>query len=142
MTAPQPDAAMLAIIIPTLNESGNIAAMVAAIDAALVGRRYEIMFVDDWSTDGTPDAVAAIAQARHDVRLLRRHDRRGLSSAVVEGVLATTAPVIAVIDADMQHDETLLPRARRRCRACSSPHGACGSDRAVRRDAGASATRR
>ena len=109
MTVPETDAAPLAIIIPTLNESGNIAAMVAAIDAALVGRRYEIMFVDDWSTDGTPDAVAAIAQARHDVRLLRRHGRRGLSSAVVEGALATTAPVIAVIDADMQHDETLLP---------------------------------
>ena len=99
----------LAVIVPTLNERGNIAAMVAALDVALAGRSYEIVFVDDWSTDGTPDAVAEIAQIRRDVRLVRRFGRRGLSSAVVEGALATTAPVIAVIDADMQHDEALLP---------------------------------
>lgn len=100
----------LAVIVPTLNEFGNVAAMVAALDRALEGWRYEIVFVDDWSSDGTPDAIAAIAARRPDVRLVHRYGRRGLSSAVVEGVLATVAPVVAVIDADMQHDETLLPR--------------------------------
>lgn len=99
----------LAVIVPTLNERGNIAAMVAALDRALSGRRFEILFVDDWSSDGTREAVMEIATRRGDVRLLQRYDRRGLSSAVVEGVLATVAPIVAVIDADMQHDEALLP---------------------------------
>ena len=99
----------LAVVIPTLNERDNIAVMVAALDRALAGHQFEIVFVDDWSSDGTPQAVAAIAAHRPDVRLVHRHGRRGLSSAVVEGVLATVAPVVAVIDADMQHDEALLP---------------------------------
>ncbi|MDB5713178.1 MAG: putative glycosyltransferase [Sphingomonadales bacterium] len=100
----------VAIIVPTLNESGNIAAMVAALDIALAGNRYEIIFVDDWSADGTPDVVATAAAGRSDIRLVRRYGRRGLSSAVIEGALATVAPIVAVIDADMQHDESLLPR--------------------------------
>ncbi len=100
----------VAIIVPTLNEAGNIAAMVLALDVALTGTRYEIIFVDDWSADGTPEAVAVAATDRRDIRLIRRYGRRGLSSAVVEGALATVAPVVAVIDADMQHDESLLPR--------------------------------
>lgn len=100
----------VAIIVPTLNESPNIATMVAALDIALYGTRYEIIFVDDWSTDGTPEAVANAALGRSDIRLIRRYGRRGLSSAVVEGALATVAPIVAVIDADMQHDESLLPR--------------------------------
>ena len=83
--------------------------MVAALDAALVGRDYEILFVDDWSGDGTPDAVALAAAGRSDIRLIRRYGRRGLSTAVIEGALASIAPVVAVIDADMQHDEALLP---------------------------------
>lgn len=100
----------VAIIVPTLNESPNIATMVAALHIALYGTRYEIIFVDDWSTDGTPEAVASAASGRSDIRLIRRYGRRGLSSAVVEGALATVAPIVAVIDADMQHDESLLPR--------------------------------
>jgi dolichol-phosphate mannosyltransferase len=100
----------LAVIVPTLNETGNIAPLVAALDRALVGHAYEIVFVDDWSSDGTPDRIAEIAQGRSNIRLIRRHGRRGLTSAVIEGALATLAPLIAVIDADMQHDETLLPR--------------------------------
>jgi dolichol-phosphate mannosyltransferase len=107
-TAPPP--LEVAVIVPTLNESANIATMVAALDVALAGTRYEIIFVDDWSADGTPDAVAAAASGRSDIRLIRRYGRRGLSSAVVEGALATVAPIVAVIDADMQHDESLLPR--------------------------------
>ena len=104
--APAPE---LAVIVPTLNEAGNIDVLIAALDRALAGHAYEIVFVDDWSADGTPDTIAQIAAARTDIRLIRRYGRRGLSSAVLEGALATLAPVIAVIDADMQHDERLLP---------------------------------
>ncbi len=99
-----------AIIIPTLNECDNIAVMVAALDAVLGALAYEVIFVDDWSSDGTPAAVAEMAARHANVRIIRRYGRRGLSTAVVEGAMATLAPVIAVIDADMQHDERLLPK--------------------------------
>jgi dolichol-phosphate mannosyltransferase len=98
-----------AIIVPTLNEQGNVAALIAGLDTALAGRCFEIIFVDDWSSDGTAALVQSIAEQRSDVRLIRRYGRSGLSSAVVEGMLSTTAPVLAVIDADRQHDERVLP---------------------------------
>lgn len=103
-------AADVAVVVPTLNEIGNIRPLLAALDAALAGYRAEILFVDDWSTDGTPELIAGIARARGDVRLIRRYGRRGLASAVIEGMMATTAEFVAVIDADMQHDESILPR--------------------------------
>ena len=87
------------------------------IGLALAGVEWEAIFVDDGSTDGTPELVTRIAQADRRVRLVRRIGRRGLSSAVVEGALASTTPIIAVIDADLQHDETdparPVPRDRR-----------------------------
>ena len=76
---------------------------------ALAGIEWEAIFVDDGSTDGTPELLTRIAQADRRVRMIRRIGRRGLSSAVVEGALASTTPVIAVIDADLQHDERILP---------------------------------
>ncbi|MDB5738238.1 MAG: putative glycosyltransferase [Sphingomonas bacterium] len=100
----------LAVIVPTFNEADNVAAIVESLDVALAGIRFEILFVDDWSPDGTAARVAAIARTRPDVRVLRRYDRRGLGTAVIEGMMATAAPVVAVIDGDGQHDERLLPR--------------------------------
>jgi len=99
-----------AIIVPTYNEAGNVGMLAKAVAAALEDWAYEIIFVDDWSQDGTPDVVAAMAQADPRIRLIRRFGRRGLSSAVLEGMLASVAPLVAVIDADMQHDEKVLPQ--------------------------------
>lgn len=99
----------VAVVVPTFNEVGNVARLADALRAALGDLRYEVVFVDDDSTDGTRDAIAAIAQADPRFRLLHRIGRRGLSTAVVEGMLSTTSPFIAVIDADLQHDERLLP---------------------------------
>ena len=99
----------LSVVIPTLNESGNVEPLLERIGLALAGVEWEAIFVDDGSTDGTPELLTRIAQADRRVRLIRRIGRRGLSSAVVEGALASTCPVIAVIDADLQHDETILP---------------------------------
>jgi dolichol-phosphate mannosyltransferase len=99
----------LTVVIPTLNEIGNVEPLLHRISLALAGVEWEAIFVDDGSSDGTPELVTRIAQADRRVRLIRRIGRRGLSSAVVEGALASTAPVIAVIDADLQHDETILP---------------------------------
>ncbi len=104
------DVAELAIIIPVLNERDNVAPLVAALDQALGGIDWEAIFVDDDSTDGTREAVARAAFADRRVRLLHRIDRRGLSSAVIEGANATLAPFIAAMDGDLQHDERILPR--------------------------------
>ena len=101
--------AELAIVTPTFNEAGNVEALIASLDAALGDIRWELVFVDDDSTDGTPAKVRAIAQTDPRVRIVQRLGRRGLSTACVEGVMATAAPYVAVIDADLQHDEKILP---------------------------------
>lgn len=107
---PSADGLQIAIIIPTLNESGNVRPLLDRIEHALQGIRWEAVFVDDNSSDGTADLLREIGRTDHRIRVLQRIGRRGLSSAVVEGMLATSAPVFAVIDADLQHDETVLPK--------------------------------
>ena len=76
----------------------------------MTGLRWEAIFVDDDSPDGTADFLRELAQQRPDVRVIHRIGRRGLASACVEGVLSSSAPYFAVIDADMQHDEAILPK--------------------------------
>jgi dolichol-phosphate mannosyltransferase len=98
------------VVVPTINERGNLDPLLERVERALEGLEWELIFVDDNSSDGTPDRIAEIAQRDPRVRLIRRFDRRGLASAVVEGALASTAPVIAVMDADLQHDETIVPK--------------------------------
>jgi dolichol-phosphate mannosyltransferase len=99
----------LSVVVPTLNEAGNIEPLLEKLGVALAGIEWEAIFVDDGSTDGTPDLLTRIAQNDRRVRMVRRIGRRGLSSAVVEGALASTTPIVAVIDADLQHDEHILP---------------------------------
>jgi dolichol-phosphate mannosyltransferase len=99
----------LAVIVPTFNERDNVAPLVAMVSDALAGIDWEIIFVDDDSSDGTAAAVRAIAAGDARVRCLQRIGRRGLSTACIEGALASSAPFIAVMDADLQHDERLLP---------------------------------
>lgn len=100
----------LAVVIPTFNEAANIEPLLRRLDVALKGVSWEAIFVDDNSQDGTASLVRRLGRANPRLRVLQRIGRRGLSSAVIEGMMATSAPVLAVIDADMQHDETLLPR--------------------------------
>jgi dolichol-phosphate mannosyltransferase len=99
----------LSVIVPSYNERPNVAPMIARLDAALTGVAWEAIYVDDDSPDGTAAEVRRIAQTDPRVRCLRRIGRRGLASAVIEGALASSAPFVAVIDADLQHDETRLP---------------------------------
>jgi dolichol-phosphate mannosyltransferase len=100
----------LSIIAPTFNEAGNVEPLVVRLEAVLRGIAWEILFVDDDSPDGTSDRVLAVGQRMPNVRCLKRVGRRGLASACIEGFAATSAPFIAVMDADLQHDEALLPR--------------------------------
>ncbi|MBB5686176.1 glycosyltransferase family 2 protein [Sphingobium boeckii] len=98
----------MSIVIPTYNEKQNIRVMLAAVEQALPATRWELVFVDDNSPDGTADEVRRLAQSDPRVRVVHRYGRRGLSSACVEGVMATASPYIAIMDADMQHDEAIL----------------------------------
>jgi dolichol-phosphate mannosyltransferase len=100
----------VAIVIPTFNEVRNVPVLVAKLDAALAGRSWEAIFVDDDSPDGTADAARAIARTDSRIRVVQRIGRRGLSTACIEGMCATAAPCVAVIDGDLQHDETILPK--------------------------------
>jgi len=101
-------AAELSIIVPTFNERNNITGVIAAVSEALLDVSWEIVFVDDNSPDGTASFVREIARTDPRVRCLHRVGRRGLSSACVEGIMSTASPIIAVMDADRQHDERAL----------------------------------
>jgi dolichol-phosphate mannosyltransferase len=104
----------LCVVIPTLNESENIGILLESLRITLHDIRYEVMVVDDDSTDGTAALVKKLAKAqKEEIHVLHRIGRRGLASACIEGMLATGATYIAVMDADLQHDETILPEMYR-----------------------------
>ena len=102
--------AQLSVIVPTFNERDNVTTLFRRLEAALAGESWEVIFVDDNSPDGTWDVVRGLARQDSRVRCIRRIGRRGLSGACIEGILASSAPYAAVIDADLQHDETQLSK--------------------------------
>ncbi|MEO8894414.1 MAG: glycosyltransferase family 2 protein, partial [Rhizomicrobium sp.] len=97
-------------------ERGNVAELVRRLDVALTGIAWEAIFVDDNSPDGTSEAVKEIAADDNRVRCLRRVGRRGLAGACIEGMLSSASPFVAVMDADLQHDEKVLPQMLARLR--------------------------
>ena len=105
---------LISVIVPTYNERENLGHLILAIAAALANVRWEIIIVDDDSPDGTAAAAREIYAHDGRVRAIRRIGRRGLASACVEGMLASSAPFVAVIDADLQHDPALLASMLRR----------------------------
>jgi dolichol-phosphate mannosyltransferase len=100
----------LSVVVPTYKESANVPRLVELLDVALRGIAWEVVFVDDDSPDGTSRVAKAIAARDPRVRCLRRVGRRGLAGACIEGMLSSSAPIVAVMDADLQHDETILPQ--------------------------------
>src|SRR5215471_17343845 len=100
----------LTVVVPTRNENDNVCPLYQALCRTLEGIDWEVIFVDDDSQDGTPEGVRRLATLDRRVRCIQRIGRRGLASACVEGMLASSASYIAVMDADLQHDEQLLPR--------------------------------
>ena len=99
----------LSVVIPTFNEAANVEPLIERLYKVLEGVNWEVIFVDDDSPDATATVLRSLASRYPRVRCLRRVGRRGLSSACVEGMLASTATYLAVMDADLQHDETILP---------------------------------
>ena len=108
--ADQPSAPVLAVIVPTFRERENLPSLVDALSNSLKHVEFEIVIVDDDSPDGTAAKARQMAQTNPRIRVIQRLHRRGLATACVEGMLATSAPYLAVIDADLQHDERLLPK--------------------------------
>jgi dolichol-phosphate mannosyltransferase len=106
----------LAVVVPTYNERQNIPLVVELLKQTLDGVSWELIFVDDNSPDGTAAAARAIGETDRRVRCIRRIGRRGLAGACLEGMLASGARYVAVLDADLQHDETLLPAMLQRLR--------------------------
>jgi dolichol-phosphate mannosyltransferase len=100
----------LSVVVPTFNERDNVTTLYKRLEAAFGATPWEVVFVDDNSPDGTCEVVRGLAQRDPRVRCIRRIGRRGLSGACIEGILAASAPFAAVIDADLQHDETQLPK--------------------------------
>ena len=105
----------LAIVVPTFNEKANIDELVQRLDRVLQGIEWEVVFVDDDSPDGTAEHIKQLSLAHPRVRCIHRIQRRGLSSACVEGMLSSSAPYLAVMDADLQHDETRVSSWGWRC---------------------------
>ena len=106
----------LTLVIPTYNERDNIEALLELLDQALEGESREYLFVDDNSPDGTADEVRRLGRDRSDVRVIERIGKRGLASACADGVMAASSPLVLVMDADLQHDETIIPELLRAVR--------------------------
>jgi dolichol-phosphate mannosyltransferase len=98
----------LSIVLPTYKEKDNVAELIRRLGSALTGIEWEAIFVDDNSPDGTAEAAKRIAATDLRVRCLKRVGRRGLAGACIEGMLSSSAPFVAVMDADLQHDERIL----------------------------------
>ncbi len=99
----------LGIVIPSYNERDNIVPLVERLEHALAGVNFEIIVVDDDSPDGTAEVAKALGAEKPYVRCIHRIGRRGLSSACIEGMASSDATYVAVMDADLQHDESILP---------------------------------
>ena len=98
----------LSIVVPTFNERENVPALIDMLKAALPDIAWELIVVDDNSPDGTSETAKKIAAADSRIRCIRRVGRRGLAGACLEGILASQAQYVAVMDGDLQHDEGLL----------------------------------
>ena len=104
-TRPAPE---LSVVVPTFKERDNVPLLVEKLARTLEGVDWEVVFVDDNSPDGTAAVARELGEADSRVRCIRRIGRRGLAGACIEGMLASQARFVAVMDADLQHDETLL----------------------------------
>lgn len=104
----------LTIVIPTLNERGNIAPLINALARNLALVEWEAVFVDDNSRDGTTEVVLELGRQDKRIKLLQRRNQRGLASACIAGMSAATGRYIVVMDADGQHDSSILPLMLRR----------------------------
>ena len=100
----------VSIVVPVRNEAGNVAPLIAEIAAALDGRwPYEIIYVNDGSTDATPAHLAEIMKQRGNLRRIDHAVSSGQSAAVRSGVRAARGAIVATLDGDGQNNPAFLP---------------------------------
>lgn len=99
---------MLSVVVPTYNEAGSVPKLAERLHAALGGRDWELVIVDDGSPDGTADIAAALAP-RIPTNVIRRAGKGGLASAVIAGFAAARGDILIVMDADLSHPPELVP---------------------------------
>lgn len=99
----------LSIVVPTFNEKENIKPVFNALSESLNGFVWELIFVDDNSNDGTLNELHKLSLEHSHVRFIHRVNQRGLSTACIEGMMSSVAPYVGVMDADLQHDEKIIP---------------------------------
>ena len=110
MSASDPDSIDVSIVVPVRNEEGNVAPLIAEIAAALDGRwAYEIIYVNDGSTDRTPVLLAELMQARGNLRRIDHATSSGQSAAVRTGVRHARGGIVATLDGDGQNNPAFLP---------------------------------
>jgi dolichol-phosphate mannosyltransferase len=105
---------VLSIVVPTYQEAGNLLPLLRKLNSALPGTDWEVIFADDNSPDGTHSLAKTLSLDDRRIRCLRRVGRRGLAGACIDGILSSSAPYVAVMDGDMQHDESVLARMLQR----------------------------
>lgn len=99
----------VSVVVPVRNEAGNIAPLVAEIEAALAGRSFEIVYVDDGSKDATQTELLALMAERPWLRQIRHEDSCGQSAALRTGATMARAPIVVTIDGDGQNDPAFIP---------------------------------
>ncbi len=110
MPSPEPTAVAVSVVVPVRNEAENVAPLIAEITAALEGRwDYEIIYVNDGSTDATAERLAAIMAQRTNLRQLRHAISSGQSAAVRSGVRAARGTIVVTLDGDGQNNPAFLP---------------------------------
>jgi dolichol-phosphate mannosyltransferase len=136
---PSPDTAavVVSIVVPVRNEAENVSPLIAEIAAALDGRwPYEIIYVDDGSTDPTAERIAAVRKQRGNLRQVRHATSSGQSAAVRSGVRAARGAIVATLDGDGQNDPAFLPDLIRAVEQGGDRIGLAAGQRVGRKDTG------
>jgi dolichol-phosphate mannosyltransferase len=136
---PSSDTAAIAvsIVVPVRNEAENIAPVIGEIAAALDGRwNYEIIYVDDGSTDATPERLASAMKSRPSLRQVRHAASTGQSAAVRSGVRAAHGAIVATLDGDGQNNPAFLPALISAIEQGGERTGLAAGQRVGRKDTG------
>lgn len=111
------------VVVPVFNEAGNVEALASEIANALDGRAYEMIFVDDRSTDGTRDVLVALKSRFPALRVVAHRANAGQSRAIRTGMQAARAPIVGTLDGDGQNDPADLPELLRQLQRADAPQG-------------------
>ena len=126
----------VSVVVPVRNEAGNVAPLVLEIESALSGRDFEIIYVNDGSSDSTEVELIELAASRAWLRQIKHEASCGQSAAVRTGVIHARAPVVVTLDGDGQNDPAFIPELLRVLEAGGARMGLVAGQRVGRKDTG------